>query len=160
MSVSTLIQPSDRRAVQAAAGPAMAEWLLALGSVVYRLDYGGRVAAVGGDGAAVDLLGAAHPLATLDAVDAGTDSLAAGSYDLVCVLDGLAELADPVGTARRALRLARPTGALVVVEASRPDGFVDGPITIGGWLTRAGAARVRLLAATSHGFVLDARTTH
>mgnify|MGYP003140349514 FL=1 len=160
MSVSTLIQPSDRRAVQATAGPAMAEWLLALGPVVHRLDYGGRVAAVGGDGAAVALLAAAHPLATLDAVDAGADALAAATYDLVCALDGLAELADPVGTARRALRLVRPTGAFVVVEASRPDGFVDGPITIGGWLLRAGAARVRLLAATSHGFVLDARTTH
>ena len=137
----------------------MAEWLLALGPVVHRLDYGGRVGAVGrADPTAVSLLAAAHPLATLD-VEGGAEPLAAGSYDLVCILAGLAEVPDPVGTARRALRLVRPTGALVVVEGSRSDAFADGPIAIGGWLLRAGAARVRIVAATASGFVLDARTT-
>lgn len=162
MPPSTLVQPLDRRSQDTSpTGPAMAEWLLAMGPVVHRLDYGGRVAAVGcADAAAVSLLAAAHPLATLDAVDGGAEPRAAGSYDLVCILDGLAEVADPVGTARRALRLVRPTGALVVVEASRSDAFHDGPITIGGWLLRAGAARVRIVAATSSGFVLDARTTN
>lgn len=162
MPPSTLVQPLDRRSQDITpGGPAMAEWLLALGPVVHRLDYGGRVAAVGCvDAAAVALLAAAHPLAALDAVGGDTDALPAGAYDLVCFLHGLAEVADPVGAARGALRLVRPTGALVVVEASRSDDFVDGPVTIGGWLLRAGAARVRLVAATLHGFVLDARTTH
>lgn len=188
MSPSTLIQPLERRS-QAIThdGPAMAEWLLALGPVVHRLDYGGRVAALGcADPAGVALLAAAHPLAALDAVDGdraavaaaddalrrtgasarcalevgGTDVLPAASYDLVCFLHGLVDEPDPVGAVRGALRLVRPTGALVVVEHSRSDAFVDGPVVIGGWLLDGGAARVRLVAATAHGFVLDARPTN
>jgi SAM-dependent methyltransferase len=157
-----------------------------MGPVVHRLDYGGRVAALGCvDPRATALLASAYPLATLDAVDpdataveasrdairragasgrcelevGGPDLLAAGTYDLVCLLHGLGERADPVGTARSALRAVRPTGALMVVEHSRSDAFFDGPVTVGGWLLRAGAVRVRLAVATPHGFVLDARPT-
>jgi SAM-dependent methyltransferase len=130
--------------------------------------------------------GAAYPLASLDAVGAdpdaaraagdalrragasarcevevgGTEVLAPDAYDLVCFLHGLAELADPVGAARAALRSLRPSGALMVVEHTRSDSFFDGPVTIGAWLLRAGAARTRLAASTPHGFVLDARPTH
>lgn len=142
MSPSTLIQPLERRSQESShSAPAMAEWLLALGRVVHRLDYGGRVAAVGTtDDVDAALLAAAHPLATLDVAPAG--SLPAATYDLVCVLSGLVDEPDPVGAAGGALRLVRPTGALVVVERSRSDAFVDGPVTTGGWLLAAGAARV------------------
>ena len=187
MSPSTLIQPLERRSQEIIHGaPAMAEWLLALGPVVHHLDYGGRVAAIGcADPAGVALLAAAHPLAALDAVDGdraavaateealrrtgasarcalevgGTDVLPAASYDLVCFLHGLGDEPDPVAAVCRALRLVRPTGTLVVVEHSRSDAFADGPVVVGGWLLDGGAARVRLVAATAHGFVLDARTT-
>ena len=187
MPSSTLVQPDDRTAEGEPPRPAIAECLLAMGPVVHRLDYGGRVAAVGcGDARAVALLASAYPLASLDAVGAdtdvvraagdalrragagarcevevgGTEVLAPGTYDLVCFLHGLAELADPVAAARAALRAVRPTGAVMVVEHTRSDAFFDGPVTIGAWLLRAGAARTRLAASTPHGFVLDARPTH
>jgi SAM-dependent methyltransferase len=187
MPSTTLVHPDDRTEHDEPPRPAIAEWLLAMGPVVHRLDYGGRVAAVGcADARAVALLAAAYPLASLDAVGAdagvvrstddalrragararcevevgGTEALAPGTYDLVCFLHGLAELADPVGAARAALRAVRPTGALMVVEHTRSDAFFDGPVTVGGWLLRAGAARTRLAASTPHGFVLDARPTH
>lgn len=160
MSMSTLIHPHERRPSEETTRPAMAEWLLAMGPVLHRLDYGGRVAVIGrADAAEVSLLAAAHPLATLDAVDGDAGALPAGTHDLVCILGGLAEAPDPVGSARRALRLVRPTGALAVVEHARSDAFADGPVTVGGWLVRAGAARVRLATATACGFVLDARAT-
>lgn len=182
MPTSTLVQQDSTTGRPAR--PAVADWLNAMGPVVHRLDYGGRVAAVGcGDGTAVALLASAYPLASLDAVgvdprhvgptvDAirragasarcevevgGTELLAPRTYDLVCFLHGLAELADPVDAARAALRAARPTGAVMVVEHTRSDAFFDGPLTVGGWLLRAGAARARLAASTPHGFVLDAR---
>lgn len=186
MPTSTLVQADHPIAHDVPARPAMAEWLLAMGPVVHRLDYGGRVAAVGcGDARAVALLAAAYPLASLDAVDAdsdvvraaehavrrigagarsevdvgGAELLAPGTYDLVCFLGGLADLADPVAAARAGLRAVRPTGALMVVEHTRADAFFDGPVTVGGWLLRAGAARTRLAVSTPHGFVLDARPT-
>jgi SAM-dependent methyltransferase len=184
MPTSTLVQQDSRTEHAGPSGTAVVEWLLAMGPVVHRLDYGGRVAAVGcGNARAVALLASAYPLASLDAVgtdpgqvrsavDAirragasarceielgGTEVLAPGAYDLVCFLHGLAELADPVSVARAALRAVRPTGALMVVEHTRSDAFFDGPVTVGGWLLRAGAARARLAASTPHGFVLDAR---
>jgi SAM-dependent methyltransferase len=188
MTMNTLVHGAEREAEGGALHrPPLTEWLLAMGPVVHRLDYGGRVAALGCiDPRATALLAAAYPLATLDAVDSDAaaveasrdairrvgagarcelevgdpDLLAPGTYDLVCLLHGLGECADPVRTARAALRAVRPTGALMVVEHSRSDAFFDGPITVGGWLQRAGVARVRLAAATPHGFVLDARPTH
>lgn len=187
MPTSTLIQADDMAEHGERSRPAMAEWLLAMGPVVHGLDYGGRVATVGcSDASVVALLAAAYPLANLDAVDAdtaavgaagdalrragaggrcevevgGVEVLAPATYDLVCFLHGLAELADPVVAARAALRAVRPTGALMVVEHTRSDAFFDGPVTVGGWLLRAGAARTRLAASTPHGFVLDARPTH
>jgi SAM-dependent methyltransferase len=187
MTTSTLVHGMDRHDENASPPrPPLTEWLLAMGSVVHRLDYGGRVAALDCvDARSTALLAAAYPLATLDAVapDAvaaeasrhalrragaqarcelevgGPELLAAGSYDLVCFLHGLAEHPDPVGSARAALRAVRPTGALMVVEHSRSDSFADGPVAVGAWLLRAGVARVRLAAATSRGFVLDARPT-
>ena len=181
MPTSTLM-PQDTTGH--AGPPPVVDWLGAMGPVVHRLDYGGRVAAVGcGDGGAVALLARTFPLVSFDAVSTapeqvrptiealqragasarceveadGTDVLAPGAYDLVCFLHGLAELADPVEAARTALRAVRPTGALMVVEHTRSDAFFDGPVTVGGWLLRAGAARTRLAASTPHGFVLDAR---
>lgn len=189
MAPSTLIHPVDHRRAEdpPPARPPVAEWLLAMGSVVHRLDYGGRVAVLGcGDPLAAALVATAYPLAAVDAVDGdaaaleatraavgrlgassrvelesgGPECLAPGTYDLVCFLHGLAVRADPVGWARAALRALRPTGAVMVVEHTRSDAFFDGPVTVGGWLLRAGAARVRLAASTSHGFVLDARPTN
>ena len=189
MAPSTLIHPLEDLADEEPAPPRppVAEWLLAMGPVVHRLDYGGRVAVLGcADPLATALVAAAYPLAAIDAVDAdagaleatraavgrigasarveleaaGPECLAPGTYDLVCALHGLAERADPVGWARAALRALRPTGAVMVVEHTRADTFFDGPVTVGGWLLRAGAARVRLAVATPHGFVLDARPTH
>lgn len=182
MTTSTLVQ--QETVTEGGGRPPVVEWLRAMGPVVHRLDYGGRVAAVGcGDARAVAMLASAYPLAGLDAVGAdpghvrsaadairragasarceievgSTEVLAPGAYDLVCFLHGLAELADPVGAARAALLAVRPTGALMVVEHTRADAFFDGPVTVGGWLLRAGAARTRLAASTAHGYVLDAR---
>jgi SAM-dependent methyltransferase len=184
MTASTLILRDRTIEHERPARPAMAEWLLAMGPVVHRLDYGGRVAAIGcGDTQAVALLAAAYPLAGLDVVAGdgaahraaddvlrrlrargrcevevgGAEVLAPATYDLVCFLHGLAELPDPVGAARAALRAVRPDGALMVVEHTRSDAFFDGPVTVGTWLVRAGAARTRLAVSTPHGFVLDAR---
>ncbi|MFP5322506.1 MAG: methyltransferase [Acidimicrobiia bacterium] len=167
--------------------PPVADWLLAMGPVVHRLDYGGRVAAVGcGDPAATALLATAYPLASLDAVDpdppavaatlaaleragaasrcevdvCGPDALRPRAYDLVCVLRGLGTLPDPIAHARAALAAVRPDGAVMVVERSRTDAFDLGPVVIGGWLLEAGASRVRVAAATPHGFVIDARPDH
>lgn len=164
--------------------PPVAEWLLAMGPVVHGLDYGGRVAVLGCEDAwATALLSAAYPLASLDAVDddpgavdvarevvqrlgAGSrcelevgrpDALVPGAYDLVCVPRGLSPHPDPVALAALALRAVRDTGAVMVVERTRPDGFDSGAVTAGSWLTTAGAARVRLASATAAGFVLDAR---
>lgn len=189
MAPSTLIRPPEHSVgvEPAPARPAVAEWLLAMGPVVHRLDYGGRIAVLGcADPLATALLASAYPLAAIDAVDGdarcreatraavrrsgasarveveagGPECLAAGTYDLVCALHGLAERADPVGWARAAVRALRPTGAVMVAEHTRADAFFDGPVTVGGWLLRGGAARVRLAVATTHGFVLDARPTH
>lgn len=188
MAITTLAHPvGDILAERAAARSLVAEWLLAMGPVVHRLDYGGRVAAVGcGDGATTALLATAYPLATLDALDpdpaavaaarsavqragaasrcevvvADAGSLRPGAYDLVCVLHGLALVDDPVALARHALRAVRPTGALMVVEHHCTDAFADGPLVVGGWLQQAGAARVRLASADPQGFVLDARPDH
>lgn len=182
MSTSTLIREPEQD--DRAERPAVAEWLVAMGPVVHRLDYGGRVAAVGcGDVRAVAALATAYPLAGLDVVVAdasgvdrtdaalrrvgatgradvelgGPEVLAPGTFDLVCFLHGIAELADPVAAARAGLRALRSGGALMIVEHTRSDAFMDGPLDVGGWLRRAGAARTRLAAATPHGFVLDAR---
>ena len=186
MSTSTLIRELER-ADDRPERPPVAEWLVAMGPVVHRLDYGGRVAAVGcRDTRAVAALATAYPLAGLDVVagdasgvwhtDAalrrigatgradvevgGPEVLAPGTFDLVCFLHGIAELADPVGAARAALRALRADGALMVVEHTRSDAFVDGPLDVGRLLCSAGAARTRLAAATPHGFVLDARPNH
>lgn len=166
------------------ARPPVAEWLLAMGPVVHPLDYGGRIAVLGcHDAWATALLSAAYPLASVDAVDrdpatveaarslaqrlgagarcelevASPDALPPAAYDLVCVPDGLTPLDDPSEGARSALRAVRPAGAVMVVERTRPDSFVDGAVAVGGWLSSAGAARVRLGLATPTSFVLDAR---
>lgn len=185
MSTNALVRDrEDLREGEASPRPAVAEWLLAMGPVVHRLDYGGRVAALGClDARSAVLLASAYPLATFDAVDddavavdevraalcragaqarcdvevGGPERLAPGTYDLVCVLRGLSGRADAVASARTALRALRPSGALMVVEHTRSNTFSGGPVTVGGWLLEAGAARVRLAAATPHGFVLDAR---
>lgn len=187
MAITTLAHLVGDLETEPPARTLVTEWLLAMGPVVHRLDYGGRVAAVGcADGAVPALLATAYPLAALDAVDrdpaavaaaraavrragagsrcefevADAGSLRSGAYDLVCVLHGLAVVDDPVALARDALRAVRPTGALMVVEHRRTDTFADGPLVVGGWLQEAGAARVRIAAATPHGFVLDARPDH
>lgn len=174
----------DRRSIRDAGHLPLTECLLSMGPVLHRLDYGGRVAAVGCQPPdATALLAAAYPLATLDAVDAdvaavraatrslgrspararceidvgGPADLPHDAYDLICFLRGIGGRVDPVAEARAALRALRSTGALMVVERSRCDSFVEGPVVVGGWLLAAGAAKVRVAAATAHGFVLDAR---
>lgn len=187
MTASTLVHPtgSGSDGEPPAGQRPVTEWLPAMGSVLHRLDYGGGIAAVGcADATAAARLAVAYPLATVDVIDAdraalaaakaaidrvgasarcelqvgGPDELAGGAYDLVCFLQGLAERDDPVGWARAAVRSVRPTGAVMVLEGTRADAFFDGPVVVGGWLVRAGAARVRLAAATTRGFVLDARS--
>lgn len=188
MSMNALVRElEDPREAEAPPRPPVAEWLLAMGPVVHRLDYGGRVAALGCvDARSAVLLASAYPLATFDAVDddaravdevrdalcragaqarcdvevGGPERLAPGTYDLVCILHGLTGRPDPVASARTALRALQPTGALMVVEHVRSNAFSGGPVTVGAWLLEAGAARVRLAAATPHGFMLDARPSN
>jgi SAM-dependent methyltransferase len=125
-------------------------WLPALDGVVDRLQHGISVADVGcGYGAAAVLLGQAYPNSTVVGFDYHDTSIAAarsratnagvdanvtfevagakdfpGRYDLICLLDCLHDMGDPVGAARHVRQALRPDGVLLLVEpagADRPE---------------------------------------
>ena len=126
----------------------VADWLPALSGVVERLRAGGRVADVGcGYGASTIELAKAFPAATVvgydshegsidtarrRAKDAGLDDrpgfevvdaadLPAGGFDLICFLDALHDMGDPVGAAASARRALAPGGVLMAVEPKAAD---------------------------------------
>lgn len=124
------------------------EWLPALPGVTERLRAGARVADVGcGHGAAAILIAQAFPRAGVIGYDVHPESVAvatrrareagvadrvrfevasaqdypARDLDLVCALDALHDMGDPIGAARHVRRSLRPDGAWLVVEPYAAD---------------------------------------
>ncbi|HEU5471555.1 MAG TPA: class I SAM-dependent methyltransferase [Actinophytocola sp.] len=118
-------------------------WIPALDGMSARLATGARVADVGcGRGAATILLASAFPAATVVGFDlhgpslgyarktaveagvadrvrfevAGAQDFPGAGYDLVCMLDALHDMADPVGAAARIRAALSPDGVWLLVE--------------------------------------------
>lgn len=124
------------------------DWLDALDGVRDKLEGGGRVADIGcGHGASTIAMAKAFPAATFYGYDShaksiqialarADDELGAHSinfvveeaksiaekdFDLVCFMDCLHDMGDPVGAARHARRLLAEGGTLLVVEPAAND---------------------------------------
>lgn len=130
----------------------VSEWLPAMDGVVERLERGARVADIGcGHGASTTLMAQAFPNSTFLGVDyhaesievarkraaeqgvaantsfetaAATDFYGA-SFDLVCFMDCLHDLGDPVGALARARKALRPGGKVLLVEPFAGDRVED-----------------------------------
>lgn len=132
------------------------EWILALEGISERLTNGGKVADIGcGHGVSTLLIAAAYPNAEVVGVDLHEPSVArarelageAGSqacfelgtaqelqgdgYDLICFLDCLHDMGDPVGAARRAAEALSGDGAVLVVEPASHDATEDNLTPLG-----------------------------
>lgn len=126
------------------------EWIPALTDIDARLRDGGTVADVGcGHGASTLLIAEAFPNANVVGYDLHEPSIltarerarAAGSsaafevcsaqalpdntHDLVCFLDCLHDMDDPVGAARRAAEVLAPDGSVLLVEPAAGDRLED-----------------------------------
>jgi SAM-dependent methyltransferase len=131
------------RFFRVACEPYLGEWIAALDGVDERLQAGGRVLDVGcGEGSAALALALRYPRASVTAVDAHAPSieiardnarragvedrvtfiagdasdLPADAFDLVCALDVLHDLGDPVGVATAVRRALTSNGAWLIVE--------------------------------------------
>jgi SAM-dependent methyltransferase len=193
---------AERGARQLYGSQLVASWIPALDGVAARLEEGARVADVGcGSGVATILLAQAYPRSTFwcfdthdvaiararkaaakagvsDRVSFEVASAAAfpGRYDLVCFLDALHDLGDPVGALVHARRALIDGGTVLVVEPRAPDRLEDNLTPLGrlfyafstGWCVpsglseppglglgnQAGPARLRqLLAEAGFGHV-------
>ena len=120
----------------------VSEWLPALGGVVERLRAGARVADVGcGHGASTIIMARAFPESRFLGVDYHADSIATarerardaglgnvefevatakefggGRFDLVCFMDCLHDLGDPLGALGHARDVLKPDGKVMLVE--------------------------------------------
>lgn len=126
------------------------EWITALTGIAERLEAGGSVADVGcGHGASTLLIAEAFPAARVVGYDlhepsirtareraqargstatfevASAQTLPDGAHDLVCFLDALHDMDDPVGAARRAAEVLAPDGSLLLVEPAAGDRLED-----------------------------------
>ncbi len=143
--------------------PHLAEWLVAMGPVLHKLDYGGRLLVVDARHGEASAMAAAYPLATVAETDTSTHGDVAGSgveatdFDLVCLFAGLGGVAEPVETARWALGRLHDAGAVMVVEPFAGDAGVRGPVAVGRSLLDAGASEVRVVHTSSDVYVLDGR---
>ena len=124
------------------------EWIPALTGVAEKLQAGGRVADVGcGHGASTIIMAQAFPEATLVGFDyheasvatararaeeagvadrvsfevASGDSFGGEPYDLVCFMDCLHDMGDPVGAARHTKERLAPGGSVLLVEPRAGD---------------------------------------
>jgi SAM-dependent methyltransferase len=139
-------------------GALVPQWLPALDGVVERLERGAKVADIGcGYGHSTVLMAEAFPHSTFFGVDpheasitAAIDNAAAArvsdrvtfsvgtavdyseqGFDLICFFDGLHDLGDPVGAARRARSALGDGGTVMLVEPYAADRVEDnaGPIS-------------------------------
>jgi len=121
----------------------VSEWLPALDGVVDRLKRGARVADIGcGHGASTILMAQAFPKSTFIGIDYHDESIATArmraidqgvtdnitfevktatefdgkDFDLVCFMDCLHDLGDPVGTLKRSRAALKPDGKVLLVE--------------------------------------------
>ncbi|HET9160437.1 MAG TPA: class I SAM-dependent methyltransferase, partial [Caulobacteraceae bacterium] len=136
----------------------VSEWLPALDGVVERLKAGGRVADIGcGHGASTILMAQAFPKSSFLGLDYHDASVAmarrracehgveeniafeigtAGAFDgegfdLVCFMDCLHDLGDPVGALGRARMALKPDGKVLLVEPYAGDGLEENLNPIG-----------------------------
>lgn len=132
------------------------EWIPVLDGISERLAHGGRVADIGcGHGVSTLLIAEAYPNADVVGVDlhepsivrarelaaeAGSQArfevgdaqrLQDGDYDLICFLDCLHDMGDPVGAARRAAEVLASDGSVLLVEPASHDEIEDNLTPIG-----------------------------
>jgi SAM-dependent methyltransferase len=132
-------------------------WIPALDGVAARLQQGASVADVGcGSGVATILMAQAYPRSTFAGFDTHDVAIARarkaaaqaslsdrvafevasatafpGRYDLVCFLDALHDLGDPVGALTHARRALTDGGTVLVVEPRAPDRLEDNLTPLG-----------------------------
>lgn len=121
----------------------VSEWLPALGGVVERLKHGARVADIGcGHGASTIVMAQAFPHSTFIGYDIHDASIATArqraaeqgvsgniafevntatgfdgrGFDLICFMDCLHDLGDPVGALARCRKALKPDGRVMLVE--------------------------------------------
>jgi len=126
-----------------------ADWIGALEGVADKLHAGGRIADVGcGHGASAIVLAKAFPNSNVFGFDSHAESIetartraaeagmngnlvfeaaqaktyAERDFDLICFMDCLHDMGDPVGAARHAHQALRPDGTLLLVEPAANDG--------------------------------------
>ena len=127
-------------------------WIAALDGVEEKLRAGAKVADVGcGHGASTIILAEAFPNSTFVGVDSHSESIAtarrraqeAGAggnlrfeeataksyaetdFDLICFMDCLHDMGDPVGAARHARAALKPGGTVMLVEPAAADDLAD-----------------------------------
>ncbi|GJL93236.1 class I SAM-dependent methyltransferase [Hyphococcus sp.] len=130
----------------------IADWIGALDGVSEKLQHGGKVADIGcGHGASAILIAKAFPKAKVHGFDSHLRSVEtarkraneAGSgtniafdaataknfpgkdYDLVCYMDCLHDMGDPLGAARHAFAALKPGGSVLLVEPAAADSVED-----------------------------------
>lgn len=140
------------RFFRAACQPQLAQWVDELDGIAERLRAGGAILDIGcGRGSAALALAQAFPRARVTGIDAHSESVrhatesarAAGltdrvsfveaaaegwlgeGADLVCMLDCLHDMGDPVKAVERAREMLKPGGALLVVEPAAADRLED-----------------------------------
>jgi SAM-dependent methyltransferase len=136
----------------------VSEWLPALDGVVDRLKRGARVADIGcGHGASTILMAQAFPRSTFIGLDYHRESIATAreraaeqgvtdniafevksatefegeDFDLVCFMDCLHDLGDPVGALVRCRRALKPHGKVLLVEPYAGDRLEENQNAIG-----------------------------
>jgi SAM-dependent methyltransferase len=201
-------ESAERGAWQLYGSQLVASWIPALDGVAAQLEDGARVADVGcGSGVATMLMAQAYPRSSFWGFDTHDVAIARarkaaaqaglsdrltfevasaaafpGRYDLVCFLDALHDLGDPVGALTHARQALTDGGTVLVVEPRAPDRLEDNLTPLGrlfyafstGWCVpsglseppglglgnQAGPARLReLLAEAGFGhvrFAMDA----
>jgi SAM-dependent methyltransferase len=142
---------AERGARQLYRDQLLPSWIPALDGVATRLQQGARVTDVGcGSGVATILMAQAYPRSTLWGFDTHDGAIARarkaaaeaslsdrvsfevasatafpGRYDLVCFLDALHDLGDPVGALVHARQALTEGGTVLVVEPRAPDRLED-----------------------------------
>lgn len=128
------------------------DWIDALCGVTSKLEAGAKIADIGcGHGASAILLAQAYPhsrvygldyhkrsiqTARLRAREAGcgenlvfqiasADEYQEDEFDLICFMDCLHDMGDPVGAARHALQALKPDGSVLLVEPAAQDELAD-----------------------------------
>jgi SAM-dependent methyltransferase len=125
------------------------EWIGALDGIDAKLKSGGKVADIGcGHGASAILIAQAFPKASVVGIDAHKESIETAreraveagignnlkfeegraktytekDFDLICFMDCLHDMGDPVGAASHAYQALKPGGTLLLVEPAANDG--------------------------------------